>query len=868
MRPSCSSRFGLILALLAAAAPASGQGDAGVAPGAVVTVVAAADAVPGDTLRYTLEAAGGVRVFGAREGTVLARDAGAVRIPFTLGLPAHATAGSFVVGTVEIRGPRGEVWTQDLAVDVIARRDASFWVGADTLMASASDVIELGYRLWNRGNATDTFAIRVEAPPGWEDHVLPARVAVTPGDSAAGTIRLVPPATGQGGGEHTIRIELEGPGLRRSAMVTVALVSDDSWLGDLAHIPGTVFVGSSAGGGPGTGLALQAAGSIRSGTRVALALRHAESLIPPTAFRGELSGPRVRLDVDGEEWHLAAGDVFMSGDAFSGPFQQGRGVEARVESGRLLGAALVASPASYTPLHQDGHLVKARGELGTPYGQVGVRFSAVARGGGLLGDHRATGGGVTYALQGERHRLDAMAGLVRVGSGSDHRTGFAGTARYRWDAAAGSITARLQTTPGTTRRATSYGREAFVSALVRVAPRLALTGWGFATAAPLVTGEPYPTSRGGAGGFRVDLSPEANLDVTAGIRETDDVGDARGGGRIRSVRTGLDLPLGPARFESDLELGTVSDAGTRPLRDLRAGVRWLAGSQWAWLGLSHYDVGLGPAATHLDLAGSLAVLTARLQGGLNLPLGGTPGRRVSVWTAMDVPVTSDFDLVVGIDYASAGNDPARLALGVRRRIGLPLPLGRRAVVEGVVFEDRNGDRLRDPDEAVLSGIEVRLGALRTVTDERGRFRFFDAGPGALRIPATALPVGSIVPAGVYLPTTGTVDIPVVRTAVLELVVFLDRDGDGARDDVERLAEGAVVSLIDAGGRPRDATTDARGWVRFGNVEPGEYTVRVRRPLPDDSPFETRVTLEPGSRVRRTLAVPIRGREIRLRNGIP
>lgn len=861
------ARVPLVLGLLTAAVPAAGQRAVEVPPGGVATVVATVTGDPGEGFSYALRPAEGVRVFGPAEGTVTAGDEGVSRIPFTVGLPTTAEAGRFVIGRVETRGPGAGVREQELAVRVAARRDVIFWLEADTLVASPSDMIELGYRMRNRGNVADTFGVDIEQLPGWEASAFPARVPLEPGDSAAGIIRLVPPRQGAAG-EHAIRVELAGAGVARQASVMIALVSDESWIGDLAQIPGEVFVGSSGGADPGTGVALQAAGTIRPGTRMTLALRHVDSPIPPTAFRRELSGPRVRLAMDGRDWHVAGGDVFMAGDAFSGPYQQGRGIEARGEHGRIRGAALLAVPTAYLPLDEDGHLVQARGELGTTFGRVGARFSSVARAGGPLGDFRASGGGLSYELHGERHRVDAMAGYVRVGSDSAHEAGFAATARYRWDGPAGSVTARLQTTPGTTRRATSYGREAFLSGMVWVSPRLALTGWGFATAAPIVNGEPFTTSRGGAAGFRLDVAAHASLDVTAGIREADEVGDLRAPGRVRSVRTAVGVPLGAAHLEGDIELGTTTDAETRPYRDARLGVRWLGGKEWAWVGLSHYDPGLGTASTRVDLAGSLNVRAARLQGGFNAPVGRASGGGVSLWTSLDVPVDRDFDLIAGIDYAARGEEAARVALGVRRRIGVPLPLSRSAVLEGVVFEDRNGDRLRGPDEPVLRGIEVQLGALRAVTDDEGRFRFFDASRGRLRIPPTALPPGTVIPVGVYLPSTGTVDIPVVRMAVLELEVFLDRDGDGVMDAVERHARGAVVSLIDSRGRPRDGGVDAEGWVRFPGLEPGEYLLRIRRPGRGDAPFERRLTVEPGSRVRRAVAVPLRGREIRLPEGRP
>ncbi|NIP80553.1 MAG: hypothetical protein GWM90_15570, partial [Gemmatimonadetes bacterium] len=574
----------------------------------------------------------------------------------------------------------------------------------------------------------------------------------------------------------------------------------------------------------------------------------------------------ARLDLRGPSWHLGAGDVFLASDAFVGPMQHGRGAELSVEHQEVEGRVLVATPSSYGPLQVDGHLVRAAGALETPYGRVGIRFSAVDRRTDLFEDHAAVGGGLTWDLRRAGHRLDAEAGFVRVRSDSAARAGLAGGARYRVEWAGGAVTARVRTTPGTTRGATSYGREAFLSAMVGLAPSVAVTGWGFLTAAPLVSGAPYPTSRGGAGGLRLDLPVGGTADLGAGVRRADEVGDTLGPDLTRFVQAGIDLPLGPAHLEADLDVGRVTGENDRRYANLRTGVRWHARSQWAWVGISRYDDGLGRPLSLLEVSGAVDLRATRLQAGVTLPVAGGAGQRPSLWSGAEIPLSGDYDLLTGIDYGGIAVDRARVSLGVRRRIGLPLPLPRTPVLEGTVFDDRNGDGRRGPEEPPLAGVELRLGALHATSDEDGRFRFYESGGGPLRIPASGLPRGALVPADVHLPSTGTVDVPVIRTATLEVEAFLDRDGDRVMDEAEDRAGGVLVSVVDDRRRTRDAVADADGRVRFGSLRPGRYTVRIHRGRSGAPPFETTVTIEPGSRVRLVIAVPLRGREIRLPGG--
>jgi hypothetical protein len=233
-------------------------------------------------------------------------------------------------------------------------------------------------------------------------------------------------------------------------------------------------------------------------------------------------------------------------------------------------------------------------------------------------------------------------------------------------------------------------------------------------------------------------------------------------------------------------------------------------------------------------------------------------------------VARDVAVTLGVDYSPVGGgDRWQLSLGVARRFALPLPIRREPAVHGVVYEDRNGNRTRDPGEPVLADIPVRFGPLAATTDENGEFRFMERVRGELSVETTQLPLGLMVPADVYLPTSGYVEVPLVRTAALDLTVFLDRDGDQEWDEAEEAAAGVVVSVVASDGRTRDVAVGPRGHARISALSPGDYTLRIHPPATRRTggpPIERRISVPPGGVVKQTIAVPLRRREIRIPDG--
>ena len=887
-------RSGILLAALLAMIPAASrtvpvaaQQAPGVPPGGVAALVVTVETGP-DTVAYRVSPMVGVRLFAPASGTLAAAPGDPGLLPLTFGLPAQAAAGPFTVATVSLEWPDGRSETRELAVEVLARRAASFWVGSESLTAAAGTSTQLPYGVRNLGNATDTFRIALAAPSSWTVAGGQATLVLGPGEQAAGAFGAAVPTTAGAGEEYLLRATLEATEIRETRTSRLFVVMPESRIGGLATVPGALFLGSTTSADrllP--DMALTAAGEVRPGLRLSLALRHSDEPSPPQAFAGALSGPRYRVGLTADTWSAQAGDLFTLSDLVSGPVAQGRGVEASFSPGAWRAEVFLARPSSYLGDVHDGHVARATVGVPTAYGTFGLRAASVARGADLGAAYRQRGGALTYGLRTGGHELQAEAGFLSVAAdsvegpaGRAGATGAAAEVRYAFTTDRLSLGARLRRVPGTTAGTASHGDETFAHGSYGLTETVRLTGSAYATDAERVDGRPYGRSEGGGLGLRWGLPGGLSASVMGAYRASALVGAGAGGSETRLVRLSGDLPVGPVMVEADADVGlTGNDFGSRRYGTARVGARWSRQGQWGWLGLSHNDFGFGSARTGLDASGSVRFRGAEVQGGLNTPLTGAERlRSASFWSSVEVPVLATTSLSLGAEYRGLRPSPWRLSLGVRQTFGMPVPLPRAPVVRGVIFEDIDGDGARGTGEPGLPGIGVSFGSLMTTTDEHGRFRFYDDGGGPLRVDPSDLPLGVSVGDGAELeggvvPGTGGVagrgraEIAVVRTASLELRVFLDRDGDGTEDPGEEAAVGSLVSLVDAAGTTRDALTDAAGRVGFSGLRPGGYRVRIiRTNARGGQTLDIDLVLTPGANERRTVAAPFRSLEIRMPDG--
>lgn len=854
--------------VLALSAPLAAQTPPRVAPGGVATMVVTL-APAARPVSYALETPGGVRSFAPPAGRSAAAPGDSVRLPFTFGLPARAPAGPFTVSTLTLEWADGRRDVRDLVVEVLARRGASFSIDRSVVAATPGSPAEVGYRIANEGNAPDTFTVRLGAPAAWAGAGAAVTHVLEPGADTSGALRTEVPHSALPGEQHVLRVSLTATDVREVRSPRVAVVTPDPAVGNLATVPGSLFLGSTTGDGSGLpGVALTAAGEVRPGLRIGLDLRHLNDLSPARVFRSELSGPRLRVGLDGEGWSARAGDVFSLSDLVTGPAIQGRGVEATFEPGSWQADVFLARPWSYIGDVDGGHVVRTAARRTTTHGTFGIRFSSVDREGDLFGGYRQAGGALTYSTRAGGHDLDAELGILHVTGDSASTGGAAAQVRYAFNGGPVSLAARLRRVPGTTARTASHGNEAFVFGSYRLTDIVAITGSAYGTDAPRVDGGPHATGRGATAGLRLSLPRGLNARMTALLRSSEFPGSDLPDTRTRALSLGADVPVGPVVVEAQTQVGTTRGFVDYRSLTARLGARWTDGGNWGWIGLSHHELGAGTGQTALDVSGALRFREAEIQAGLAARLTGADRvRGTSFWSGVTVPVVDRTSLSLGAEFRGYDEgSPWRFSLGLRRSFGMPLPISRKPVLEGLIFEDLDGDGARGPAEPALPGIGVRLGAVRATTDDEGRFRFYDAASEGMRVEASDLPLGVSLADGGELPARGRAEIPVVHTASIEVRAFTDRDGNAQQDAGEAATVGAVVSVVPASGRARDGVTDASGRIRFGGLRPGHYTILIQRADGRGDPVEVPVVLQPGAEQRITVGVPLRSREIRLPNG--
>ena len=184
---------------------------------------------------------------------------------------------------------------------------------------------------------------------------------------------------------------------------------------------------------------------------------------------------------------------------------------------------------------------------------------------------------------------------------------------------------------------------------------------------------------------------------------------------------------------------------------------------------------------------------------------------------------------------------------------------RLCAVSGTVWEDRNGDRIRDGGEAALAGVTVHLmnGTGRSIlasaqTDASGAFVFEGVRPGSYKLRVDApegyvfsgmaeggaltlesadgargYSVGFTLSGGARVENAG---FGLLTQGKISGVIWTDADYDGRMGEQEAGLRGAQVELLGADGEAAAQMLTARsGAFEFEGLMPGDYALRVTLP---------------------------------------
>lgn len=160
-------------------------------------------------------------------------------------------------------------------------------------------------------------------------------------------------------------------------------------------------------------------------------------------------------------------------------------------------------------------------------------------------------------------------------------------------------------------------------------------------------------------------------------------------------------------------------------------------------------------------------------------------------------------------------------------------------INGVVFNDLNGNGTRESNEQALAGVVVQLDVnsdgtvdMVATTDANGAYSFTGLLPGSYTVKSVvgtgqvATTVATSITA--TLGGSSTVNLGLFNLATISGLVFNDVNNNGTLDVGESGSTGVTVQLDRGADGSIDATTttDANGNYSFANLEPGVYRVRV------------------------------------------
>lgn len=381
----------------------------------------------------------------------------------------------------------------------------------------------------------------------------------------------------------------------------------------------------------------------------------------------------------------------------------------------------------------------------------------------------------------------------------------------------------------------------------RLTEGLVLRGYGFGSGDTPGTGS-TSKNRGFAVGPSVKLGSRSNVDVNLSTNQSEfssvtgtitstermatlgartsirgvNVHGSIGGGQLQRV---TDLPAGPtfdrtggrllmtASVDGATPYGVFSADGSYEMNDATTGQLPRLGT--FTVQASRLRLFSGAHAPTLDAS-------AWINSYAGAPTGG-PAVRIG----SEVQLPSQFSLMIDVErnpyLHGSGQVPWVAAVRFERSIGLPGI--RKPTTQGSVFDDRNGNGLRDAGETGMAGVLVRRGEQSMLTRPDGSFKFFEpaAGNAAPNIDVGSLAIGEIAPTPMAA-TRNAWALPVTRTSRLLVNVNAAVDSLG-RIPATTPAQVTVV-VTDSTGAVWIGHPDSAGRAEFDALPAGRYKLTL------------------------------------------
>ena len=846
----------------------------------LVRVDAPADLLASGDVSYEVVSLGSATVLGSRRG-IIARDPTGAAALLTVGIPSTALAGPATVAYVRFAASGAETVRVPVQIDVMARRALRVSSGQPMRGARAGDRMDLVFQISNYGNVADTVALSLDVPEGWNARLVsPSTAVVAPGETIEQRARIVVAPRAEGGA-FTVALVALRKGENAGRASTMVEVSGGARAASVAGPSVTLGLGSVAvGGAP----ARTAEGvSFDGALSDALSIRGQLSTMAPDRPEAEralatmgYSSQSNMVSLAGSQWSATAGATGVGLNDLAGETIFGRGGSARWRAGtsevQAVGATPISSATSWGPPTLFGAIGSLRVSSTTisafmahlrDSGVVARELDASGVGaemnpwlGGSVSAqvaerrfHDGNGIGMASNVSGPIAGADVDIRVLRAPGGSEafapSQSGMSASAskgfsRFRGDASYWS------TRDGT--RLLSLGSDGWSLSPTYLASRwlslgLDLRRSGYSSDGATGIFSQNQTEYGGRVNMRA-LGFDAGADTRyASIdREAAPPGSSAllEHGRRLTNRARLDHGLfgGVAGIAGSLE-SAVDAAGAVPLQtviDAHA-------DRLAPFGRAS-GVTISGGIQRLQY-GSAVLTTSRLELDVALRRG---IRVVGGWER-------------GTFRAANGSTPSIATLRLERTSILPR-FGQR-LATGVVFQDRNGNGVRDEGEAGVPGVVVRRGGATAVTDASGSFRFAPGGSGSVEIDPRSLPDGWLQSPRTLAGKGDAFALGVIPTSAIDVIVALVPNPEGGAAAVR--VGVATLTLRDSTGRTWIVRTSAAQRATFDAVPKGRYTLTAElegssEPLVVDPIANVDVDGRPG---RRQITITVRTRPVRL-----
>jgi hypothetical protein len=868
--------------------------------GAPRTLVTMAVPVPAELrdaprVAFVVEMTGPVEVVGRLEGTLDAvSPSGSTRsVMITLRVPADALVGLLDVADVTFVAPDGRTVVVPIILRVPAVRSIRITGAREVRALREGDRVELVYHVQNLGNAVEIFDAAVISPTGWVLRLPRSmRVTVAPhGESEVAFVVGVP--SGVNAGDYLVATKLAPVG-RPDSVVAASANTYLRVLESDANVPGLmlepliaaassadqahVVMGARLSGPIGNQMRLTAnvlPGRPQSGLHtIGLAAVGAVG----TPFQATLSGRHWSIDAGAVGARISdLTGVNISGTGATGRYQSDR-YEARVvAAGPLAGSATQGTyvGGSFHTRFSLGRVGGSASHLREEYlGGRGRELTAIGAdwlsndfgtlqvGAGLALRQLATGSSLGAEAR-LLHERDGESARLRV----SHAPG--GSAAFASSSDAVDLELRKELSA-------RWSADAFLSRVNDVNLTFAEV-----SNTTLSLGQRYQlrdnvslSLRGSSSAFRAAASSLAGSF----------------GSRDDGVAAGAEIALGKLSTSASARMGVLSretellSGGTDRVSAGQYLAQLSASRPWESWGVTSATVALTRTGEGVGIPGQFISAQARwaevpfmfgsqiLRVGSEVQYLKAASGDANVITRATAATTlpGNLDLALSFERNPYFRDEAGRAgwvAAMRVSVRTQVLAANRFSPPGIVYEDRNGNNVRDAGERGVSGVVLRQGNVRLVTNRDGTYRVPSDVRGRLRIDPSSIPAGFVANPRYALDSLERRDIPLVPTGSVTVGLTIVADSLGRRPDVDLGL--AQLWLTDATGLEWVGIAVGDGSFRFEQIPIGRYTLRsdfrrLSEPLRVDETAVVEVL--PGAQSVRVIEA--RGRAVRMTTPTP